>query len=221
VKCPLAGGNISPHAADTLRVIGRHIGQLNPKPPLYLKAGGSTATVNMGMVANVLQAAGAGNVIQRKRSFKYKNEVVVTLKDELDDTTVAPGGVAFSYPATVVHEYGHMLGLTDEYNCLSKTASDKLAELQFIDSKEQYVFENLHAPGAQVMENEFADSQREQIALCHEAGVSAPQFGYKTDSIMAAGRTIHPGHFVTIWECLVDMMSEYTTAGDWKIVPSV
>jgi hypothetical protein len=173
----------------------------------------------MQAVAGVLQAAGAGQVIQRTRTFKYKNEVVLTLKDELDDTAVPATAVQFSYSSTVAHEYGHMLGLTDEYNCLSRTASDKLAELQFIDASEQYVFENLHAPGAMVMENEFADSQREQIALCHRAGVSAPQFGFKSDSLMSSGRDVHPGHFVTIWGCVVDMMSEYTAEGDWKIVP--
>ena len=221
VKVPLVGGNLSPHATDTLRLVGRHLSKLNPKPTLYLKSGGSKASVNMQMVAGVLQAGGAGQIVQRKRNFKYKNEVVVTLKDDLDDAAAGAAATQFSYSSTVVHEYGHMLGLTDEYNCLSRTASDKLAELRFIDASEQYVFENLHAPGAHVMENEFADSQREQVALCHRAGVAAPQYGFKSDSIMASGRDVHPGHMVTIWECLVDMMSEYTAAADWKIVPSV
>src|SRR5262245_41391162 len=103
VKCPVTGGTISPHSFDTLHLVGRHLGRLNPKPPLYLQSGGDKASVNLTMVASVLQSAGAGQIIKRKRAFKYKNEVVITLKDDLDDTAAGAAAAHFSYPATVVH----------------------------------------------------------------------------------------------------------------------
>ena len=157
--------------------------------------------------------------MRRKRSFKYKEEVVVTLKDDLESHVPAVPPASFSYPSTVAHEYGHMLWLTDEYNCLSKTAADRMSQLQLIDSKQQYAFEGLHAKGAQVMQNEFADSQREQIQLCREAGVTAPTYGFKSSSLMASGSDVQAGHYVTLWQCLTEMMAGYTAPADWKIVP--
>jgi hypothetical protein len=217
VKCPVTSGSISPQAKETLRLLGRQISSLNPNQRIYLAAGGDNKTVNMGKVEQELRDAGCTQFKKDKKLFKYKDEVVVTLKEDLGD-----GGVnkplQFSYPATVVHEYGHMLGLTDEYNCLSKTASDKLAELDFVSGSEQHVYENLHAKTANVMVGEFADSQREQIELCRLAGVPPPTFGFKSSSIMAAGRDVHPGHLVTIWQCLVDMTNDCTAAADWKII---
>ena len=218
-KCPVTSGSLSPMTVETLRRLGQQIASISANFAVYLKAGGGRATVNMGMVRQVLQAAGCTNILERKRTFKYNNEVVVTLKDDLESAMPAVTPVEFSYPSTVAHEYGHMLGLVDEYNCLSRTASDKLAQLSFIAGNEQTVYENLHSPTANKMENEFADSQREQIALCKEADVSAPSFGFKSASIMSSGRVVQANHMVTIWQCLVDMMKDDTAAADWKIVP--
>jgi hypothetical protein len=46
-----------------------------------------------------------------------------------------------------------------------------LVELDFVSGDEQYIYENLHSRGANEMTGEFADSQREQIALSRLAGV--------------------------------------------------
>jgi hypothetical protein len=219
VQFPIAGGALSAAMVATLQHLARQISQIDANMPVYLKAGGGMATTNMATVEHALTTGGCHRIVKRKRSFKYKHEVVVTLKDDVESRVPAVPPPSFAYPSTVVHEYGHMLGLTDEYNCLSKTAADKMSQLQLIDSSQQYAFEGLHAKGAQVMQNEFADSQREQIQLCREAGVAPPTFGFKSSSLMASGSDVQACHFVTLWQCLTEMMAGYTAPSDWKIVP--
>ena len=88
----------------------------------------------------ILTASGLANVTARssKKSIFSTSQskatgstsyVKVSLPKGLDtsafDPTTKP---LFTYPAAAVHEFGHMLGLMDEYSCLSKAASDKLLE---------------------------------------------------------------------------------------------
>jgi hypothetical protein len=36
---------------------------------------------------------------------------------------------------------------------------------------------------------------------------------------MASGSDVQACHFVTLWQCLTEMMAGYTAPSDWKIVP--
>jgi hypothetical protein len=107
-----------------------------------------------------------------------------------------------------------MLGLQDEYACLSKQGAQKLVELNFIPSDEQERYEKFHAPSAREEKDGPDVGQAKFFELCKRAGVEPTHFGRQTDSLMASGSVVKPCHFVTLWEALTTM----TGNSDWKIV---
>jgi hypothetical protein len=100
----------------------------------------------------------------------------------------------FTYPAAIVHEYGHMLGLQDEYACLATTAAQRLVDLNFIDTTEKAAYEANHAQGARTDSDEAQAGQVAFVELCHAAGVEPAHFGRQTTSIMSAGNEYQPCH---------------------------
>ena len=122
----------------------------------------------------------------------------------------------YTYPAAAVHEFGHMLGLKDEYACLSDQGANRLVELDFIEPGERAGYQDMHFNGARTETDEVAAQQAEFIKYCHDAGVEPTTFGQYTTSIMSAGSEFHPCHFVTIWAALVHI----TGQNDWSIVKS-
>lgn len=119
----------------------------------------------------------------------------------------------FTYPATVVHEYGHMLGLQDEYACMAAAAAQRMVELDFIDTSEKHAYENNHYAGARIDSDEAQAGQVAFIELCKDAGVTPPHFGGQTSSIMAAGNEYLPCHFVTLRAALKKLSGQ----DDWII----
>jgi hypothetical protein len=92
------------------------------------------------------------------------------------------------------HEFGHLLGLPDEYeNPVADSHSDA-------DIKAK------------------ATVKRNYLVLCQRAGVVPPTFPSHTSSMMSDGMTMMQWHFVTIWEALVHMTGHYIDEGDWSIV---
>jgi hypothetical protein len=87
------------------------------------------------------------------------------------------------------HEYGHMLGLPDEY--LNEEGSAA------------------HNPKV-VMQQGLVD-------LASKARVNVPTFGKATTSIMSYGQDVMACHFLTAWEAMVALTRNYVGARDWKI----
>lgn len=160
--------------------------------------------------------------------------------------TGAPGGFfrrkrpTFFSPPTVVHEYGHMLGLPDEYLCLSKRARDTMQAVTFSSDKEMArlggggnrMNETLRAgwrrphdagdprwhgyfEGAR--HTHIATHQKRFIALCGQASVPPPRFGIPAGSIMSAGTVFHVCHGVTLWECLSRMTKMFLDPNEWSL----
>ncbi len=133
--------------------------------------------------------------------------VKISASREVDTSSLLDQSAVFSYPATVVHEYGHMLGLQDEYSCLSDKASAAMTELNFIDVTEQDKYEKLEfnllqGRKAKVTSPVIAAGQAAIIGLCHDAGVDIPQFSF----VLSLKRQARPVHILTglpwfsIWE---------------------
>ena len=88
------------------------------------------------------------------------------------------------------HEFGHMLGLPDEYS-------------------------DATLPGGNAT---WAKQQVDYMALVTAAGVPGPtKFGQDTSSIMSTGRDFLPRHYVTFWEALGRMTTPDITQAEWKI----
>jgi hypothetical protein len=219
----MVGTSPSDHAKNQVKLLGKQLAKLQPNIQVKVTAYGSNRTQKRNSVIQLLNHCGLTNVhvrhskkpiwtTSRSRSTNNTNYVKITLGDTINlDVTNHP---LFSYPTACVHEFGHMLGLQDEYACLSKLGSDKLLELQFIAATEQEQWENFHATGSTPPSEKPSRGQEYFINECYNAGVEPPHFGKHTISIMSAGSKFMPCHFVTIWAAL----NELTKVNGWKIV---
>ena len=218
------GGAISSYSKTQLHMVARQLKQIDSNAKVQVTAYGNNKTASRGHVKTVLRQCGLGNVHTRhsKKVFGSKNPhsnekdyCKINLASGLGmiDASSSP---LFSYPAAAVHEFGHMLGLQDEYMCMSKTCSDKLAELNFIEPHEQAFYESFKTPTASPVSDRPGQGQMEMVLYCQAAGVVPPHFGRHSVSIMSSGSKFLPCHFVTIWAALEKLTTAHN--GKWEIV---
>src|SRR5262245_493289 len=133
------------------------------------------------------------------------------------------GGPTYYAQNTIAHEFGHMLGLPDEYRCLSEQSRDTLRQLKFIETKdgfelqEWYRSQNKYGDDPARLSAPILDNQQTFLELCHAAQVQPPAFGQRNMSLMSAGTEMHQHHAVTVWECLCMMTREHIKPSEWKI----
>lgn len=227
------GGNLTPQTRSQVESIMKMIAKLNPQPKLYVTGYGNNAKGNQQATITLLKACGLTRVETRSSNkiwiastwgkastskMSGRTEYAkISVKDELDTQSYLAQTALYSYPATIVHEYGHMLGLQDEYHCLSKQAAAQMVQLHLIDASEQQKFEDFHFKSAYQPSPKVATGQEEFIKACNLAGVKIPTFGRHTDSIMSAGEVFYPAHFVWIREAMKTLSGQ----NDWDIVPWV
>jgi hypothetical protein len=119
--------------------------------------------------------------------------------------------------ATIAHEFGHMLGLADEYNATTPESKAKVGALPGIDATTR---DALTSQGSGLPK--FANQQSGEIDLAAAAGVPSPNnFGMNTNSIMNMGNLLLPAHMTTVWEALGEATKAYIEPGWWKIVDHV
>lgn len=112
---------------------------------------------------------------------------------------------------TVAHEYGHMLGLADEYLCMGAMTPDAMQDVAAFSAPELDTYKggtgkqiaNIRTlPDGTVNTPHIVRHQAAFVSLCASAGVLPPQFGSQTPSLMSTGMVFHPHHFVTVWEAI-------------------
>jgi hypothetical protein len=117
------------------------------------------------------------------------------------------------------HEFGHILGLPDDYFGLHRTNQDLLVGFKGVDDGNVRVIRKSmqdHCLMSTTIEdgnNVKLAMQKEFLRLCVAAGTPPPNLGRNSISIMSYGSYIAPSHMVTLWECLRKM-----TKQSWKIV---
>jgi hypothetical protein len=228
----MVGNNPSTHAAAQLKSLAKQLAGVDANVSVRVTAYGPNRGQKQTAVMQILTASGLANVTARssKKSIFSTSQskatgstsyVKVSLAKGLDtsafDPTTKP---LFTYPAAAVHEFGHMLGLMDEYACLSKEASDKMLEFNFIDAAEQQQWENFNPNGQldTAIAARVAEGQRKFIKYCAKASVEPPHYGQHSISVMSSGSEFRPCHFVTLWAAIVEMTQGATNESDWSIV---
>jgi len=127
-----------------------------------------------------LEAAGAGKAaVEMKIDRAYEDSFT---RDER----------AFQYNVAA-HEYGHMIGLPDEY-------------------------ENPQMGDADVVSRAKASVKRDFLALAGQAQVAIPVFPSHTSSMMSDGMTPMIWHYVTAWQALTYLTSQYLEPDEWEIM---
>jgi hypothetical protein len=121
---------------------------------------------------------------------------------------------------TLAHEFGHMLGLVDEYYCITQASLDTMRDLRFMTPEQMPAWKTFQEDNAVL---QLADGyptalqQKQFIELCAKAGLLPPTFGRKTTSIMSWGNEFMLHHGVTIWEALSIFTANYILPTEWKI----
>lgn len=123
---------------------------------------------------------------------------------------------------TITHEFGHMLGLPDEYICLLDRTNDLLRRMNFFPVAPEFSVERwcrFQSPSTAVVRKGEAVERNQTlfVELCMKAGLEPLVFGRKTLSLMSAGPEVRLHHGVTLWECLCQMTSEFLEPRDWKM----
>lgn len=123
---------------------------------------------------------------------------------------------------TICHEFGHMLGLPDEYICLTRASRDLLKTLDINKARSEFSVEKWLAfqevaTGIRRDNPITSRNQVEFLALCREADVQAPHFGRKSSSLMSAGSRFLPCHGVTLWQCIGHLTAGTLDPEDWRI----
>ena len=223
------GGAMKPQTQAHLAHLARQVAGVKANLKIYVTAYGNSKTTSRNAVINVLQNNGLLNVNAREskkflkpstwgtasqsRASGRTDYVKISLDEDIDVSLLQTSAL-YTYPAAVVHEFGHMLGLKDEYACMSDKAVSKLVKLDFIDASEKDVYLNMHMNSARTETDEVMTQQAAFVKYCKKAGVEPTTFGNYTTSIMSAGSEFLPCHFVTIWAALVELSGH----DDWTIV---
>ena len=220
------GGKLSTHARQELKLLARELSMADASAVLAVTAYGSSKNTMQADTIALLKAAGLNNVLKRgskkimaasSPKTNSANYVKVVLKSGLGEVDVSSNPL-FRYPATIVHEFGHMLGLVDEYRCLSDEAADKMAELDFIHPKEKDQFQGHQGGGADAAAAASQTSQALLAQWCKTADIEPAHYGTRTISIMSNGSEFYPRHFITLWKAICDQSAANTAPDEWSIV---
>ncbi len=216
----LALGHLQSFASNVVHAFARTAA----KPKLKLTSLNSWSTQAADLAKSFLQLYGVQNVIETSRdSIVAWNKTGVKVEwasmAEFDsmfptDTRSVP---LFSQ-AAVVHEYGHMLGLPDEYNVLCSESLNPLVAHKLVRETtegERFLDYNLNQGAADTPVT--TKCQRVFIDLCGQAKLVPPPFGRPNMNIMSGGSRFEPHHCVTVWAALGNMTQGVIDRNQWDI----
>lgn len=214
-------------STERLRTFARDVSfafeNSNLMPQVLITGPGSTGADTAKLVGSTLERLGL------KAKFTYQkngvaNKVVVALNPQQFARYKGQVlGAMNAFPQfaqqPIIHEYGHMLGLPDEYMCASAGAVGILGirGLARDTDEERDAIAGDTTTKQQDMTAGIERTQVEFIKLCHEFGVMPPPFGRSNPNIMSSGTTFQPCHGVTIAHSLWRMTRNYGEMSDWKI----
>ena len=202
------------------------------KDPVGLAAQAEKVMTSAGCVNNIIKfPAGPPTASDAPSSVSAKlrspsvmgdnvQKHVAPILAEVKDPSIYIFGTkpSFYSQITIVHEFGHMLGLPDEYRCLSDNSRDTLMIIGIIEKQEQaQMWQEVQNKALPCKSKDIKENQQAFVFLCGVAGMAPPLFGRQSNSIMSAGTEFGPHHALTIWEALVKLTKDFLDPADWKI----
>ena len=121
--------------------------------------------------------------------------------------------------STLAHEFGHMLGNSDEYFEFGSEAirDQTVRHLEEKGNPEDVIrAAQIATAGTRNVEN-TANTQQATFDLAEKAGVDLPEFQSKNSSIMSAGSDLLPMHYLPLWEVLGKITEPAIKPNEWRI----
>ncbi len=171
----------------------------------------------------------ANSIIRRLKKAGVENQMVavagpgiadaVTVQAAPADNSVVDTYVHKWARISAAHEFGHMLGLMDEYY---GAKSDEVVHKMISDgvlppgTRGDHLVAN--PPTDNVTE---AKGQTETMKLLEDANLATPDFtladNAKSSSLMTGGYELWPQHYVTVWEALAKLTEAEIGRKWWKL----
>jgi len=220
-------GGLSVTAMERLRTHARDVAYVfessGQKPKIAIRGPGPGGTDPAKTVGGILEHFG----LKAKYSYEKNGAagtVTITLdRAQLLKVKLMANAAIHNFPQfaqyAVAHEYGHMLGLPDEYMCCGAATVGILAQRGMASDTdtERDAIKGNTTTQAQDFSGTIADQQRDYAALCGEFGIVPPQFGRANPSMMSVGHQIMACHGVTVAHAIWRMTRNYCEKKDWRI----
>jgi hypothetical protein len=226
---PATGGQISFAAMSHLQSFASNVGhafaKTAQKPKLTLTAIGARSSSAADRVKLVLRTFGVENQIDASRDSIFGSStasgVRVQWANVAEYDRLFPGdemAVPLFSQATIVHEYGHMLGLPDEYNVLCSQSVSPLVTYNMVRSEgEGQAFLGYNINRGAAASDAITENQKVFMELCGKAGLVPPPFGRPNMNVMSAGSRFEAHHCITVWDSLCKMTTDIIRPGEWQI----
>jgi hypothetical protein len=223
------GGQISFSAMSHLQSFANNVAyafaRSADKPKIQLTAVGARSSSAADRIRMVLRTFGVENPIDTSRDSIFGAAQASGVRVQWASVAeynrlfpTAEGAVPLFSQATIVHEYGHMLGLPDEYNVLCSESVSPLVAYCMVRSEGEgtelleYNINRGAASSAAVTEN-----QKVFVELCGKAGLVPPPFGRANMNVMSGGSRFELHHCITAWDCLCKMTTGVISPSEWQI----
>jgi hypothetical protein len=173
-----------------------------------------------------LQQSGVGNPILVHHAVNAQPSFKVIAAPE--DPAVKQTYVNSWSRLTAAHEFGHMIGLIDEYYEASSADSVKMMiSAGFLPPGTRGDHLKLNPPKSN-MAKQQAQKQTDQMKALKRAGIESPDLAMdapgsqynkdpKSTSLMSGGYRVEQQHFLSAWEALAEVTKTYVAEKFWKI----
>ncbi|MGC2660875.1 MAG: hypothetical protein WA324_23210 [Bryobacteraceae bacterium] len=155
--------------------------KIPPVDPEFFNCGGTYVGLDQIIQNNPQQVS--------KAALTSQSGIPVTM--EAGNLGIARDGVI--HYNVMAHEFGHMIGLPDEYENPQRS------------------------PTATQAQNAKAIHKEGTLALAQKCRIAYSPFGPFTESIMSRGSNVLKCHFVTVWQALTIMTKDFVEEEEWEI----
>ena len=178
-------------------------------------------------VSQRLRAAGVRNPIETASEVGAFNGV--TIANKAVDDTIKQTYITNWSRFTAAHEFGHMIGLIDEYYGASSAETVKaMISAGWLppETRGDHLKVNPPKSSEEKSRREVEKTKQEKTqSLLKRTGLESPDFAMdapgksmpKTTSLMTGGFDVSQVHMITAWEVLVTMTSGFLNEKFWKI----
>ncbi|HEY4356609.1 MAG TPA: hypothetical protein VGN16_12730 [Acidobacteriaceae bacterium] len=224
---PGHGSSLSIVSMERLRTFARDttviFSNSNKTPKVKITGPGGTGSDIAKIVSGILKNFGLKADYSHEKNGKAGFVTIALDQKQLTQLKTLVTANVQQFPQfaqhAIVHEYGHMLGLPDEYMCISAGAVGLVGTrgLAMDTDNEKEAMRGNTTTDQQDMSVGIEKSQVEFLKLCTEFRVPAPSFGRSNPNIMSSGTDIRPCHGVTVAHSLWRMTRHYCEMSDWRI----